>query len=302
MKLNVDFAFEGFRIVRERPYVILTWGLFLLIGNGLGMYLFMTLSGNAYAQIQQLVLHPSSDLGPLMAAYQGMLPGYAVMLPLTIIINAIVSCAIFRIVLRDEAPGFGGILFGADELRQLGVILLWWLLYFGVVIVCSFVFGLLIAIASIAGPVAILVSIIGVIGMIFVIGTFALRLSLCGVQTFDQKKINLFGSWSLSKPKWGTLLGGYLIAFLMVVLVYGLCNAVAAFIVAALNGGQVNATGAFGSPAQMGIDLFTTPGGIATLVIMYGAAQPLLVAIITGATAAAYQQLRGMKEGVQSVF
>jgi len=304
VKLNVDFAFEGFRIVRERPQVVLCWGLLMLIGNGLAMYAFMQIAGDALAQMQAMAFHPSSDPAQVMAVYQRVLPGYAVLLPVTVFINAIVSCAIFRVSLRDEAPGFGGILFGADELRQLGVMVLWWLAYMGVTLICALVGGILVAIIGVAlgsagvafGTILLVIIILGVIL------TFVLRLSLCGVQTFDERKINLFGSWAVTKPKWGTLLGGYLIALVMAMLVYGLCMAIFAFIIAAVNGGNVGALSPLSGPQAMGADLFHTPVGLAYVVVFYGIVQPLMVAITVGATAAAYKQLRGMSEGVEKVF
>jgi len=303
MKLNVDFAFEGFRIVRERPQVVLCWGLVMLIGNGLAMYAFMQIAGDAVAQMQAMAFHPATDPAQVMAVYQRVLPGYAVLLPVTIVINAIVSCAIFRVSLRDEAPGFGGILVGTDELRQLGLILLWWLAYIGLTLACGLVVGLLIAVMGIASSAFVAIGM--AVGMLLAFGViiiFIVRLSLCGVQTFDKKKINLFGSWTLTKPKWGTLMGGYLIAIVMAMLVYGLCMAIFAFIVAAVNGGNVAALSPLSGPQAMGADLFGTPVGLAYVVVFYGIVQPLMIAITVGSTAAAYKQLTGTNEGLEKVF
>jgi len=282
---------------------VLCWGLVMLIGNGLAMYAFMQIAGDSLAQMQAMATHPTSDPAQLMAVYQRVLPGYAVLIPVTAFINAIISCAIFRVSVRDEAPGFGGILFGADELRQIGVIILWWLAYIGLTLACGLIIGLLVAVMGIASSTFIAIGmIVGMIVAFAVIAIFILRLSLCGVQTFDKKKINLFGSWALTKPKWGTLLGGYLIAVVMALLVYGLCMAIFAFIIAVVNGGSVAALSPLSGPQAMGADLFSTPVGLAYVVVFYGIVQPLMIAITVGATAAAYKQLTGTNEGLEKVF
>ncbi|MEI9902796.1 MAG: hypothetical protein WDN06_01545 [Asticcacaulis sp.] len=45
MALNIDFAFEGFRVIRARPQLIPIWGLVLLVFYAGFFYLMATMMG-----------------------------------------------------------------------------------------------------------------------------------------------------------------------------------------------------------------------------------------------------------------
>jgi len=50
MNLTFDFAFEGFRIIRERPKLIAFWGAITLFGYGVMSLIMVHMAGPAVAQ------------------------------------------------------------------------------------------------------------------------------------------------------------------------------------------------------------------------------------------------------------
>ena len=119
------------------------------------------------------------------------------------------------------------------------------------------------------------------------------RLSLCGVQSFDRKTIDLFGSWKLTAKHGWTLLGGYVVAVVMVVFVNTLCFVIFAAGVVAINGGQWGVVDHLMHTDKTSLQAYFTPVMIAQEIFANLLVAPLLVALMTGAPAAAYRTLAG---------
>ncbi|ESQ91726.1 hypothetical protein ABAC460_05140 [Asticcacaulis sp. AC460] len=295
-KLNIDFAFEGFRIVREKPLLIVFWGIVLLVGNALGLGLFFYL---AWPGIQSLITSgfPSTEDPMAILNLMGQFVGpYFLLLLIMMIVQAVMACAVYRRVLGRPESSFGYIRFGGDELRMIAVMfvlgLLLGLINFGI----SLVGGVLSVVAS---------SIIGTEGarLIFDLLTmviylyFVIRLSLAYVQCFDEKSFNLFGSWNLTKDVFGTLLGGYVLMVLLG-LVVGLLCLVVFWVVAVIGlGGNLDLISQLGKqPSAAEITRILTilaPWLGAYVVFLSLIVSPLVTAIFTGAPAAAYRQVVG---------
>lgn len=308
MKLTTDFAFEGFRIIRQKPSVILFWGVFVLVFNGLATYAFLSLSGTAMQDLMQASqAGRTADPTAILDIYARLAPAYAVMLPLSVLMQAIISCAVFRTVLSPKSAAFGNMRVGGDELRQIVVAILFSLIIIGLEIACLLSGGIVSAILGVAlgfisKPLAGLGVFLGISVGVLALIWFILRLSLAPVQSFDQKRVNMFGSWSLTKNSWGTLLVGYIIALIMALLVACLCLTIFAVIVIVLSHGDFAAMSQMFGMAKMGLSALENPIVIAYFVVMNLIVTPLLMAISIGAPAAAYQTLSGGMVKAESLF
>ena len=307
MNLSIDFAFEGFRIIRQRPWLILFWGVLLLVGNGAVMLVLINMAGPALASLQ----NPgnSADPSASLAALQQLLPAYGVILPLAILLQSVLSCAIFRAVLEKPSSRFGYVRLGGDEIRLILLYICFVFVMIGAEIVCvgagaiaGALLGVVLGMVSqTLAAVGMFVGIsAGVIALIWVV----LRLSLFAVQSFDQKKINLFGSWKLTKGHGWTLFGGYVVSFVMVLLVYLLCLIIFGAIVVGFNGGNFAAmTPVFGK-GMTSMAAFMSPVMITYTILMNLFVSPLILAIMVGAPAAAYKALSGtvLKSQIENTF
>jgi hypothetical protein len=289
MPLSLDFAFEGFRIIREKPKLILFWGLVLLIGSGVAELVVVAMGGPSLERLSAMA--PTADPTLLLPLYMKVIQAYGVALPLIVVTQAVTACAAYRATWQAKDDRFGYLRFGADEWRQIAVTLLFFLLYLIMAFAAAAVSGTIgMAIGDKTGVVATPLMLLG-FGAIVVA---MLRLSLCNVLSFDQKRINLFGSWKLTQGQGWTLLGGYLVCAVMVAFVVLLCGGIFGAVTVALYGGDWSTVNQwFLQPDMTSLTAYLKPLMIGWLVISNLAVSPLLVALTSGGQAAAYRTLAG---------
>lgn len=305
MKLPFDFAFEGFRIIREKPSRLLPWGLLTLLGFTASALIMWTLAGSAMGELEQAAT--GNDQAALLAAYAKIGPAYALAFPINMLIQVVIACAIFRVVLHDAPLSLGGLRLGMDEVRQIGVTILFCIIFFliylaavlpGIIIGASFS-AILGGPSTPAGMVGVFLGLIPTLLAIFYIGS---RLSLCFVQSFDQKRINLFGSWALTKGHAGTMMLGYFLALATATIVFVLCLGIFAALAIAASGGDTHAYTRMLDSARQGIQGLGNPVTVAYLFVSNGVVAPLLMAISFGAPAAAYKRLANGGVSAENVF
>lgn len=293
---SLDFAFEGFRIIRSKPHVVLAWGLLLLIGNSLALYALTSMAGPALQSLQHLQAQSPAavDQAAVMALMPPILSAYAIALPILVITDSLAACAVYRAVLGREDGKFAYLGLGMAEVRQIVAGILFLLIILALMLAClicvSVVAGILAAVTGVSS--AALGYLSGFIAMAFV-AVFVLRLSFFGVQTFDEGRINLFGSWRITRGRAWRLATGYLIAGIMVMLVYLLCFAIFAAFAVGFNGGDIKVLDPILNGDTVNMAMFRSPVMIAYLVVANGLVGPLTLAISAGAPAAAYLSLRG---------
>ena len=73
---------------------------------------------------------------------------------------------------------------------------------------------------------------------LFALVFVGIRLSLAPALTFDTRRINLFGSWAMTRGRFWSLFGAYLLAFALVLVVYLLSFMLIFAVGALLNGGD----------------------------------------------------------------
>lgn len=289
-----EAAFEGFRLVRERPAAVLVWaGLFLVFGL-LSVVALVGLAGPAFNELLTLS-REGGQTDPAAAAdlFGALAPAYAMLLVLSLVFYAVLYTAVTRAVLRPEQSGFGYVRLGADELRTGIVLLAIWLavgvLYMLLGVVAALIAGLSIAATGGGGGAAAAIAFVaaGVVAvlLLYVIG----RLSPAVAQSFDQRRVSPFGAWKLTRGKGWALVGALVIAAFMSLIV-GLLGLVVFMALAAAFGGGLAAAGAVFQPDMSSLQTYLTPATVAYLVVS-ALLNALVNALLVGVGARAYKQL-----------
>ncbi|ESQ76385.1 hypothetical protein [Asticcacaulis sp. AC402] len=277
MALSLDFAFEGFRSIRERPKLILFWGAVSLAGSLLALSLLIGVSGPSLAQMMALAAasgttpDPQAMVGPL----EGALPGMALFAAVNMVTNAILATAAARSALTETDDRFGFLGLGWAEARMVVIHG-----FMGVMTLVLLMIGSVVG--SIGGQAG---AVTGMVAAAGVIVSLRLRLSLNGPQSFHRQVIDVFGSFALTRQEVWRLALGYVMALLLAAAVWFLCRQVI----------ETTVTLAFGeiaAPDITSLRAYLTPTN-AVIVVFGGAViSPLIAAIVYGAPAAAYRALK----------
>ncbi|UDF02582.1 hypothetical protein [Asticcacaulis sp. AND118] len=294
MASSVDFAFEGFRIIRERPILILWWGMVLLVALILSTALLMSVAGPEWNALIQGQLPNDPEKAGEMVVRLG--PAYLLALMVTLVFSAIITCAIYRAVLGGHSPRFGFLRLGVDEVRQVAL---------------SFVLALVIIVVTLLSAVALAIlggllsllagalsqAIVPVIGALTAVAAMGfniwlmVRLSMVSVQSFDEGHFNLTGSIRLTQGRFWSLLGGFVVAFLMAVVVSMLAQTVYMALAVLVTGHDVTTVDQVPRPDVSQLANIVEPLTGVYLAVN-GVIAPLTTAIMIGAVAAAYQMLK----------
>jgi len=200
----------GFRLIRERPGAMLIWTLIQLavaIASSFGAM--WILQGSVDAMLGG----ESQETVQLNAALQYLLLGMA-----GLVVSTILYAAVQRAVLRPDEGGPGWLKLGMDEVRLFLVFLLCLLIFLVSLLVVGLFLG---AILARAGPGAAVIGIYvvgGIAGALF--GT---KVSLIFPLTLKRGAFAIGEGTSLTRGHFWTLLGTYLIIFL-ILLILGIVN------------------------------------------------------------------------------
>ncbi len=302
MKLSAtDIAFEGFRVVRDRPLAVLAWVVLQFVGN-LAVQPGLLLVRNAYAQMNKLgfpavgAVQPPAAITPaqvaLLAPAMGdLFEGAAIALAVLLAMSALLDPGVYRVAMTPKDRGFYSLKFGMQELRQFLLMVILFALFLGVYLTGAMASLLFTGVFAVAGPSASMLGFaVGVTTTLCAMVYFAIRLSLAGPLTFEQNRIDVFGSWNLTRGRFYGLLGGYALAGIMAALVYVLSVTIFAAVATLIAGGAEQADAMFADKA-------TTLAGAFTPAEIFSDAYAALVgalvtAILVGARAAAFIQIR----------
>lgn len=290
-----DAALEGFRITREKPRVLLVWSIANLIVSTVMAIALIAMFGPMLAEIEAMNAG-SDDPAQALAMFEKIAPFYALVLPVGLIVIAVWSAAVYRVILRPADSKFGYLRLGGDEFRLAVLMLIYVVLAIGFTFVLTLVAGLLSAGAlAIAGPVGKLIGVLIGLAAIALFIFVALRLSLSGPATFAERHIRVFESWTLTRGNVWRLLGAYVVALILAAIVVLLALVIFVAVAAIMAGGDISSVGKVFQPDTSSIASYFTVPMVVYLVFgaFLGAVQN---AVVYAPPAVAYRELHGPVE------
>lgn len=207
----------GFGLIRRQPLSVIVWGFVLLIMQLLVMMNFGPLYS---AMATQVLTNPAAGPAGILAT-EGQFPQALaignLLSFLQLFVGGIIYCAVFRAVLRPDAPGVAYLRLGMAELFLFVfifglIVAMFFGAFIGALIVAAVV-GIL-AVAH-AGVAAAILGVMSVVALVWLIVWLALRLSLVGPMIVADNKFHLFDAWRLTRGKAGKLFGVGALVFLI---------------------------------------------------------------------------------------
>jgi len=281
-----ESALIGFRFVRERPRAALAWAGVQLVIQALGGVVMVLLGGQALMDLQALQRSQPADPAAVLGLMGQLAPLYLLFLVFALAFYPVLYGAMNRGVLRPQDSRFAYLRLSADELRLFLLLLLIVAVVIGGAIVSGVVGGIVSVAARSAAPwAAVIVWILICAGWVYV----WVRLSLAWALTFDSGRVDLFGSWDLTRGKFWKLLATYLLVAVLALIVAVLVMIVGVVISAIAGGGLTAASGMFKGDTSSFAAYFT-PARLVMLVV-WSAASGLLWPLTLMPPAEIYRQL-----------
>lgn len=289
-----DAAFSGFRAGREHFRAVLVWiVVFGAASLALSVAIF-PIMGPYLAELEQLGSQTNPDPQASLALLNKLWPFIGPILIYSFAINAVQYAAVNRMILRPSDSAFGFLRLGGDELRQLGVAI-----GLALVIFAAYLVGVIgvtmiaIALGAVNKGLALFAGVIAGLALVAFLIVLMVRLSLASAQTFATGRINLFGSWRLTRGHFWSLLGAYLLALILAAIVWMAIQALA-MVAAMLVGGGMSAVGEMQSPDVSSLQAFYTPSTIVRTAFAIITA-PFLTLIVLCPAPEIYRQLAAGK-------
>ena len=257
-----DAALAGFRFVRANLRTVLIWAAVYMVASFVAGLAMVQTAGPALTHVVEMGPHP--DPAVAAASVRALAPFYAVMIPLSLAFYAVLYATFSRAVLRPGDDRYAYLRLGMDEVRQLLLLLQGLVVGLGVYIG----FWVVIVIVAIGAAAALGkgLAAIALTGVVFAVGFCAMiylwvRLSLASPLSFDRGKVDLFGSWRLTRGRFWRLFACYLIVALLAValcLLFLIIYAAVAMVLggdglAAIFRPDMSSIGAYLSPARLGL-------------------------------------------------
>ncbi|WP_312163407.1 hypothetical protein [Phenylobacterium sp.] len=282
-----DAAFEGFRLTRERPKVVLIWAAFLFLVSVCSAVYLISIGQEARAVLEASAAQQSPDPQVFLSTMRDLLP----MMVMGLLVQCVMAAAVYRILLRPDDKGFAYLKIGMDELRLAALTFIYVILACITMVVVVLIAALIAAAASFAGQgPAILVGAateMFFLGMLFYVGV---RLSLAPAMTFAQRRIAIFDSWRLTHGQFWRLTGAYVLAICGIVVIAVLVLTIFSALVAVAVGGDIQAVGKMFSPDQTSLASYFSPVMIAYLLVA-GWVYAVYYAVVIAPAAVAYRAL-----------
>ncbi len=212
-------ALSGFGVVWAHPRVIVAWGLVCLAFEAAESLFGAVSAGPAISRIVQMASRPNPDPDKVAALLVQIAPTYFVLLSATMVFFAVFFAAANRAIDRPDDDRFAYLAFGKEELRQLGLVIVLFATSLGLYLVIGLVAGLAgSALAMAAGQsfglAAAVVLVLGSMGYVW------FRFSLASPLTYATGRIDLLGSWRLTRGRGAAMARAYLLGLACIAVVY----------------------------------------------------------------------------------
>lgn len=282
-----DAAFEGFRITRERPKVVLVWAIFSFLVSVCSAVYLVSIGQEARAVLEASAAEQAADPQAFLSTLGDMAP----MMVLGLLVQCVMAAAVYRILLRPEDKGFAYLKLGMDELRLAALTFIY-------VVLASFAMAAvvlaaaLIAVAASAGGQAVGLTVAAAtemffLGLLFYVGV---RLSLAPAITFAERRIAVFDSWRLTHGQFWRLTGAYILAICGIVVIALLVLVIFSALAAVLAGGDLQEVGKMFAPDPTSMASYFSPLTIAYLLVA-GWVYAVYYAVVIAPAAFAYREL-----------
>jgi hypothetical protein len=295
-----DAALEGFRLTREQPLAVLVWAVVRVVYGVAGL---AVMGGSGWRAAMERLPAMTPDqaqtnadaLGPLLVQ---LAPGLLLMTALSLIFYAVAYTAVMRAILRPADKAFFYLRLSADELRQLGLSLVLFVLFFFYAMVIEIASSLLMILSKSLGPAALPVDILIFLAVAAAFVYPAVRLSIAPAMTFADGKITLFRALPLTRGQFWPMFGAYVLALISAMII-GLI-AMTIFLLLAGAIGAAQGGGAASLPSvmrmlqadQMSLASLATPLG-ETKLVFSALLYTLGYVILSAPAAAIFRELTG---------
>ncbi|MET3665055.1 hypothetical protein [Caulobacter sp. 1776] len=288
-----DAAFSGFRLVRENLKTVAIWAglmtVLSILSNTVAIQFFGPKLG---AFLNYISDNSSPDPDELMRRMADLAPMMLWSLPYSLLVNGVIFAALNRLVLRHQDSRLAYLRLGMDEVRQAAVWLLASLVLMGVLFLGSALSGFL---AGLGGPTGAFLALLCAVGSLGAMVYLAVRLSFASAATFETGRITLFRSLPETKGQFWPLLGAYLLAGVMSVIVILLIWMIV-YAIGLVASGDFAATGKMMRADTSSLKAYFTPAGIVQA-LFSGVFSVLTTLIVFGPAPSIYRELKEGRAG-----
>ncbi|GAA0623432.1 hypothetical protein GCM10009422_19360 [Brevundimonas kwangchunensis] len=289
---------------------MLFWALASLIISLVSSALIVALFGDSMSQLIAASNTPATDPAEVAALFGQMAGMYAVLLPFVLLIFSIFTGAVYRAVLRPTESGMAYLRLGATELRLAVVLVALWALSIVLTFALALCIGVIAAVIAMAaggggagaGIATALIVLVLYLVMIAGLLAFWVKFSFAAPMTFAEGRIRIFQSWKATKGHFWPLLGAYVLAGILGIMVSFLGSAISFAFMMALSGASAGSLDAMFQMLQAdytSLQSFFTAPMIANLVVT-SFFSALTYAIFLAPPAVAYRDIVGDKGAARS--